>query len=90
MTNHNLPNPGPMRFWVGVHNPKNAKSPLDLELRERVNESGKAKVSFSKLIAHQPTIADPKAVRDAAEEILIRAARVDEFVGIISEGEEVK
>lgn len=83
---HDLPDPGPQRFWSGVHLPKNAKFPLDLELRERVNESGKAKISFSRLIAHQPTIADAKAVREAAEEILIRASQVDRFVGIIGEG----
>lgn len=83
---HGLPDPGPNRFFHGVHLPKNAKFPLDLELRERVNESGQAKVSFSKLIAHQPTIADAKAVRETAEEILIRAGQVDKFVGILAEG----
>lgn len=86
MNQHNLPDPGPMRFWVGVHNAKNVKFPLDLELRERLNESGPTRVNFSKLIAHQPVIADPKAVREAAADILIRAAQVDEFVGIIAEG----
>jgi hypothetical protein len=83
---HNLPDPGPMRFWVGIHNPASVKSPLTLELRERTAGSGVARVSFSRLIAKAHTIADDKAVTDAAEEILIRAARVDDFVGILKEG----
>jgi hypothetical protein len=82
-----LPDPGRERFWHGVHNPSSVKTPLTLELRERTVANAKAAVTFSKLIAKQPTIADPKAVKEAADEILIRAERVDDFIGILKEGE---
>ena len=41
---------------------------------------------MSKLISKAGTIADPKAVRETAEEILVRASAVDEYVGILAEG----
>lgn len=79
----NLPDPGADRFFVGVHNPSNAKYPMMLELRQSTISGREHKVNFSRLIAKQPVIADPKAIVEAAEEILVRAGRVDEFVGIL-------
>ena len=83
---HNQPDPGKNRFWVGSHQPNNTKQPLLLELREKMHEKGPARVSMSKLISKAGTIADAKAVRETAEEILIRAADVDKYVGILAEG----
>lgn len=80
----NLPAAGTNRFWHGVHAPNNVKFPMVLELRETRIASDKGyKVNFSRLIAKQPVIADEKAIVEAAKDILIRAAQVDEFVGII-------
>jgi len=78
-----LPDPGPKRFWHGIHNPKNATKPLILELREQMTESGIHLPKFSRLIGQMPTFADPAAVKDAAQELMVRASRVDEFVGIL-------
>ena len=83
---HDLPDPGKNRFWHGVHSPSNTKQPLLLELREKIHEHGSARTSMSKLISKAGTIADAKAVRETAEEILIRAGQVDKFVGILAEG----
>lgn len=83
---HDLPDPGKNRFWHGVHSPSNTKQPLLLELREKIHENGPARVAMSKLISKAGTIADAKAVRETAEEILIRAGQVDKFVGILAEG----
>ena len=85
-TTHDLPDPGKNRFWHGVHSPSNTKQPLLLELREKIHENGPARVAMSKLISKAGTIADPKAVRETAEEILVRASAVDEYVGILAEG----
>lgn len=83
----NLPDPGKGRFWHGVHAPNNVKFPMTLELREsRIADDRPAKVNFSRVIAKQPVIADEKAIIQAADDILVRAARVDEFVGIITKG----
>lgn len=80
----NLPDPGPGHFWVGVHNPNNVKYPMTLELRaSALADDRPAKLNFSRIIAKQPVIADPKAIAEAAEDILVRAARVDEFTGIL-------
>lgn len=79
-----MPDPGPTRFFVGVHNPNNQKYPLMLELRESTISADRPhKANFSRLIAKQSTIADEKAVIEAAENILVRAGKVDKFVGII-------
>ena len=83
---HDLPDPGKNRFWHGVHSPSNTKQPLLLELREKIHENGPARVAMSNLISKAGTIADAKAVRETAEEILIRAGQVDKFVGILAEG----
>lgn len=80
-----LPSPGKGRFWHGVHNPKNAKFPMVLELREKTTENGAHLPKFSRLIAQQPVIADIKALREAAEEILVRASKVDEYTGLLTE-----
>jgi hypothetical protein len=70
-----------------VHNPGNVKSPLVIELREssiELRPDQEPKANFSRLIAKQPTIADPKAIAAAMDDILVRAARVDEFTGILA------
>ena len=79
-----MPNPGVGRFWNAVHQPNSIKTPLLLELREQTIASTQPpKVGFSRLIGKAPTIADPKQIVEVASEILIRAEKVDEFVGII-------
>jgi hypothetical protein len=85
-TQYPLPPAGRGRFWHGVHNAGNVKFPMTLELRESSIDIGdrEPRASFSRLIAKQPVIADPKAIAEAAKDILVRAARVDEFVGILS------
>ena len=80
-----LPDPGPGRYWWGVHAPNSVKTPLTLELREQTN-AGPIVPSFSRLIAKQPTIADEKAIIEAANEILVRAQSVDRYVGVLGEG----
>ena len=79
----NLPDPGPKRFWRGVHRPESVKTPLLLELREQTNSGDEVKLSFSRLIGKQPTIADPLQIAEAATEILIRAGKVDGYIGIL-------
>lgn len=79
-----LPHPGPSRFWHGVHNPNNAKFPLTLELRQKTIDREVVPLGFSRLIAKQPVIADPIHLREAAEAILVRAGRVEEFTGVLS------
>lgn len=82
--NYPLPDPGTDREWIGVRNPNNVKFPLTLELRESSLTTGRPfQIGFSVLIAKQPVIADAKAIAAAAEEILVRAARVHEFTGIL-------
>lgn len=78
-----MPNPGPERFWHAIHQPTNTKLPLLLELREKMTNNPKILVKFSRLITKQGTIADEKAIIATADEMLERAARVDEFVGVI-------
>ena len=85
-TEYPLPDAGKNRFWHGRHQPRNSKQPLLLELREKINEKGPALVSMSTLVSQAGTIADAKAVRETAEEILVRASAVDEYVGILAEG----
>lgn len=82
--NTDLPDAGPGRFWHGVHNPSNVKNPMILELRQSTLSGDRPpKVGFSRLIAKQPVIADAAAIAEAAADILIRASKVDEFVGIL-------
>lgn len=87
MTLSDLPNPGKHRFWHGVHYPNSVKTPLVLELREKTNGSAPTILSFSRLIAKQPTIADKKMILEAASEVLIRAAAVDDYTGILKEND---
>ena len=82
----NLPDPGENRFWVGIHQPRNTKQPLLLQLREKLAAGSKPNVSLSTLITQQGTIADEKAIVETAEQMLIRAGRVDQFVGVLNEG----
>lgn len=77
-----LPDPGPNRFWYALHQPRNTKQPLLLQLREKLAAGSKPNVSLSTLITQQGTIADEKAIVETAEQMLIRAGRVDEFTGI--------
>lgn len=77
-----MPDPGPNRFFTGIHQPRNTKQPLLLQLREKFAAGSKPNVSLSTLITQQGTIADEKAIVETAEQMLIRAGRVDEFTGI--------
>lgn len=79
-----MPDPGYGRFWHGVHQPNNTKSPLTLELRQKIAPGNKAiVVTMSTLVAKQGTIADEEAVIRTANEILVRASRVEAFTGIL-------
>lgn len=81
-----LPDPGPRRYWHGVHNARSVKTPLTLELRERTvgREDQPITNSFSRLIGQAHTIADGEAIVETAKEILIRAGDVDKFVGVLT------
>lgn len=85
----NLPDPGEGRYWEGAHQPHKKNTPLRIELRERTNRhrSERYVKSWTKLIAYDDTIADVEAVRESANKILDRAAKVDQFVGILTEME---
>ena len=92
MTNalDDLPDPGQDRFWLGQHQPHSTKTPLMLELREKVIAGAPAREKFSRLISKQGTIADPASIIATAEEILVRAGKVDKFTGILKEGTHVE
>ena len=78
-----MPDAGTGRFWHAVHQPKNTKLPMLLELREKTTDSPRVLLSFSRLISQLGTIADPKSIIATATEILERAGRVDDFVGVL-------
>lgn len=80
-----LPHPGEERAWFGEHQPTKQKTPLRLELRERATKGSTAPITRgrTRLIAYADTVATPEAMREAALTILDRAARVDEFVGLL-------
>lgn len=78
-----LPDAGPRRYWEVKHQPHKKNAPVRIELRERTNRNSKRVVdSFSKLISYEDTTASAEALNEAAEKVLERAARVDDFVGI--------
>lgn len=82
-----LPDPGEGRFWAGVHRPNSVKEPLLLELREKTVPSAEhTTLSMSTLIAKAGTVADEDAIVETAKEILTRANRVKDFVGILQHG----
>ena len=72
--------PGPNRVWYIEHRPT-ATKPLRLELREKV-ASGPARVAFTTIVGRIDTIADELALTAAAEDLMVRAAKSDQFVGI--------
>jgi len=76
--------PGPGRLWSVVHQPSSQKTPVRLELREAAisEETRPAPLSMTKLLGYANTVADAKALKTTAEEILARVGRVDEFVGV--------
>lgn len=78
-----MPPAGENRFWFAEHQPKNTKLPLLLQLREKLTKGSRENVKLSTLVTQQGAIADEKAIIQVAEEMLMRAGRVDEFVGII-------
>ena len=82
MDNLDLPSAGAKRFWNITHQPNKKLTPLRIELRQKEISSGEALLSLSKLIGFADTVADPDKIKVAAQEILARAGRVDEFVGI--------
>lgn len=75
--------PGDNRLWHITHQPTKQTKPVRLELRQRTITKREAHtpLSFTKLLGFIDTIADEKAIEDAAQELLVRAAQVDEFVG---------
>lgn len=87
-----LPDPGRGRYWEGKHQPNKKTTPLRLELRERTNKGRSSRFveSWTKLIAYDDTIADAAAVVESANKILDRAAKVDQFVGILSKMEDAE
>lgn len=76
-----LPDAGARRWWNIEHNPKSATKPLKIELRESLEGVKRPTKGLSRLIGQGTSAAQPTAVREEAERILVVAARVDEFVG---------
>lgn len=84
-----MPPAGPRRYWLGLHQPNKKATPLRIELRERTNHNSQRIVAgFSRLIGQEDVIAQPGAIIEGAEKIIERAARVDDFVGLLHGGEE--
>ncbi len=84
-----MPPAGPRRYWRGLHQPNKKATPLRIELRERTNQNSQRIVdSFSRLITYEDVVAQPAAIIEGAEKIIERAARVDEFVGLLAPAEE--
>lgn len=79
-----LPPAGARRYWFGKHQPHKKSTPLRLELRERTNTTSDRIIeTFSRLIGYEDVVAQPEALRLGAEKILERAARVDDFTGVL-------
>lgn len=80
-----MPPAGPKRYWVGHHQPNKKATPLRVELRERTNQNSQRIVAgFSRLITFEDVIAQPDAIIAAAERMIERAGKVDEFVGLLN------
>ena len=85
----NLPSAGEGRFWSITHQPTKKATPLRIELRQSTIPSSKGPLlSLSKVIGYQDTVADDTAIHEAALRIMALASRVDEFVGIYTDGSE--
>jgi hypothetical protein len=79
----NLPDPGTARFWSITHQPNKKTLPLRIELRQKTIPSAEnTSLSLSSLVGFEDTVADETVIRGAAETILARVGRVDEFVGV--------
>ena len=76
-----MPRPGAGRFWHLAHEPLK-KTPVRIELRQKTIKGGEILLSFSTIVARDFTIADEESIIEKAKEILARAGRVDEVVGI--------
>lgn len=79
------PPAGEGRFWNLTHQPHKKAAPLRVELRESISKREQPTVSLSRLIGFEDTIADETQIQGAMLKIRSRAARVDEFVGIITD-----
>lgn len=78
-----MPDAGERRYWFGKHQPNKKATPLRLELRERTNHTDRIVATFSRLIGFEDVAAQPAAIVEAGEKIIERAARVDEFTGVL-------
>ncbi len=76
--------PGQHRLWNITHQPAKSKTPVRLELRERIvdKNNNHAPLSFTRVLGYTDTIADEDALEEAAKELLVRVGRVDQFVGV--------
>tara|TARA_R110002020_G_scaffold404912_1_gene614948 strand:- start:883 stop:1161 length:279 start_codon:yes stop_codon:yes gene_type:complete len=77
----NMPRPGAGRFWHLAHEPLK-KTPVRIELRQKLIKGSEVVLSMSTIVARDYTVADEEAIIEKAKEILARAGRVDEVVGI--------
>lgn len=83
MTEIILPDPGEHRYWEIKHQPQKKTTPLRIELREHTKKDSVRFIpSWTRLVGFEDTVALPSEVRAAADKVLERASRVDEFVGI--------
>jgi hypothetical protein len=83
LTDLKLPDAGPLRFWEIKHQPTKKTTPVRIELRQRTNTSSKRIInSWTRLLGYEDTTADESALILAAETVLERVSRVDDFVGI--------
>ena len=83
MTDASYPPAGDGRFRNITHQPNKKATPLRVELRESISRKERPIVSLSRLIGYEDTIADETSIQEAMLKIRSRAARVDEFVGIV-------
>lgn len=78
-----LPDPGEDRYWNITHQPLKKTAPLRLELREHTKKGGTRHIqSWTRLLGYEDTVALAGEIRAAADKVLERASRVDEFVGM--------
>ena len=76
--------PGENRLWNIEHRPTSQKTPVRLELRQRTIDKRQSHtpLSFTKVVGYIDTIADETHLKEAAETLLIRVGKVDQFTGV--------
>lgn len=78
LTDSDLPDAGPDRFWRVDHNPKSRTNPITIRLMECMTPG---RAALSRTIGFEYTVASAKALREAAETVLARVGDYDKVVG---------